>query len=319
MYSSKTRVLHLNDVAGTATTLVSSATAAGRAWSLRRLPVDKRRPVRKGFARLRDGLRYLGESPHDIVHIHYGPNGYYGWLKRSPYVLHLHGSDLRVALQQPVRGRVIRRAAKRAAAVVVSTPDLLEAARKLRDDALYLPNPISARCLAHRGTREPVTNRVVFNARWDESKGAQALIHAARQLLDSGVDVVGVDWGQHKELARSAGVRLLPLMTQEGFVDLLSSAQVVVGQVEVGALGIADLQTLACGRPLVGTVACGPESDAPIANTIPEAVGETVLNLLSDENAARNLADTGRQWVSSERTPAVAIERLEEVYRNILR
>ena len=119
MYSNDTKVLHLGDVASTGTNLVHTARANGRSWALRNLPAAPSLTSLSAWARRgTDALRYLSDGTKpELQHIHYGPNGYYGWLKDAPYVLHLHGTDLRQDLHRPLIGNVERAAVKHAAFV----------------------------------------------------------------------------------------------------------------------------------------------------------------------------------------------------------
>ena len=126
--------------------------ANGYHWLLHPLPPVRRPLASAALRRAADGARWLRtRRGADIVHIHYGPNGYYGWGARAPYVLHLHGSDVRVDLHRPAAGALMRRSLKGAAAVLYSTQDLAEAVEALRPDAQWLPNPLSLEALTGRG------------------------------------------------------------------------------------------------------------------------------------------------------------------------
>ncbi|MGP7959858.1 hypothetical protein ACTVCO_03470 [Sanguibacter sp. A247] len=284
------RALHVNDVAGVASTLVATARARGLGWDLRRIPAGRGAPAPIVAARRARDLAgaVLPLARADVAHLHYGVTGYYEWVTRRPVVLHLHGTDLRVDARSRWLGPVVRSAMRRAQLVLVATPDLLDLARELRDDAIYLPNPVPDVLFAPAGSvPDPAGprrgTRVVFNMRWDDAKGGTALVAAARALVRDGLaghgdlDVVGLDWGAHAAEARAAGVRLVPLQDAAGYRALLAGADLVVGQQRAGALGISDLEALALGRPLVAHV----RGDEPVVQSTEADVVDVVRATLT--------------------------------------
>lgn len=312
-YSSKTRVLHLNNVADTGRNLVSYARSTGRAWALRLIPHGSLASPGQWIARGNDLVDWhMNTIRPDVLDIHYAPNGYYGWGCKEPYVLHVHGSDLRVDLHKPGIGILARQSIERADAVVAATPDLLPRLKEVRKDAVYIPNALPVELL-HRTPVQPVQGRVVFNARWDHSKGGLKMVEAARALVKSGVDVHGVDWGILAPAARDAGVILAPRMSKKDYQLFISMGHVVVGQFLVDALSISDLETLALGRPLVARY---PGSDAPVEICEVEEIAERVLELMPvAENPAAE--QKRRQWVLEHHHPEVTTAMLEALYATI--
>lgn len=327
MYNQRTKVLHLGDVANTGTNLVASARSMGRNWALRGLPAAPSLTSPSAWARRgEDALRFATDGTHpDLVHVHYGPNGYYGSLKRAPYVLHLHGTDLRQDLYRPLLGHAERFAVKHAAQLIVATPDLLDAAKELDPNALYVPNPLPLEMYRRhtdphaQAPAEVRDGSVFFSARWDDSKGGPELVELARELVSAGHEVVGVDWGTYASAARSAGVTLLPRMTPAEFQQRLAQSEVVIGQFAYGCLTISDMEAMATARPLVGWVNVGPEGNPPlVATSVQDALGE-IGKLLNDPTYADQVGSNGREWVLKNRSPQETIARLEDIYAQILR
>lgn len=324
MYSNDTKVLHLGDVASTGTNLVHTARANGRSWALRKLPAAPSLTSLSAWARRgTDALRYLSDGTKpELQHIHYGPNGYYGWLKDAPYVLHLHGTDLRQDLHRPLIGNVERAAVKHAAQLVVATPDLLEAARELDSSAIYVPNPLPPetyrRSMRAQDSPKSSTGQVFFSARWDDSKGGESLVDLAGDLVADGIEVVGVDWGTHAKSAKEAGVKMFPKMTSEDFEGALKSADVVIGQFSFGSLGMSELQCLALGRPLVGWIDPALEVGVPGPGTQIANAREHVEDLLNHPEHAKSGALEWRNWALAERSPQRTLRELEGIYKTIL-
>lgn len=319
-YDSATKVLHLGNVANTGANLVDHARSRGRMWALRNIPAAPSLTSPKAWvARGKDALNYtFRHARPDLVHVHYGPNGYYGTLKRVPFILHLHGTDLREDLHRPLLGDLERHAMKRAAKVIVATPDLLEAAQAVRSDAIFVPNPTPKAALEGPPPPPPVPGRVVFSARWDDTKGGMPIVEAARALTEAGVDVVGVDWGDYSRKAEEAGVRLFPKMTPEDYRQFLASGQVVVGQDGVGSLGISELEAMAAGRPLVTYADPDREENPPVQQCHGDTLAQQVRYLLDNPEEAEALGEAGRNWVHTYRTPDRTLEILENVYGEVL-
>lgn len=320
------RALHVNDVAGVASTLVATARARGLGWDLRRIPAGRGAPAPLVAARrardLAAAVRPLARA--DVAHLHYGVTGYYGWVTRRPVVLHLHGTDLRADARSRWLGPVVRSAVRRAQLVLVATPDLLDLARELREDTVYLPNPVPDALFAPAvGTPDPAGprrgTRVVFNMRWDDAKGGAALVAAARALVHDGragqgLDVVGLDWGEHAAAARAAGVRLVPLQDAAGFRALLAGADLVVGQQRAGALGISDLEALALGRPLVAHV----RGDEPVVRSDETNVVDVVRATLAPGPADAPDAQAARTaWVRERHGADGVLDRLLGLYATL--
>ena len=306
------RVAHVGDVAGVGSALVTQARATGHRWMLYTLPAVRGPLVPAAARRAVDAVRWLRTRPGaDVVHVHYGPNGYYGWGARAPYVLHLHGSDVRVDLHRPAAGALMRRSLKGAAAVLYSTQDLVEAVEALRPDAQWLPNPLSPEALTGRGG-EPAPGRVLFSSRWDDTKGGQALVDAAAALVADGVEVHGVSWGVLAPRAAAAGVRLHPLMERPAFLDLMAGAQVVVGQHSFGVAGMTELQAMALGRPVVMRA-----PGAPVIASTTATLPERVRWALNHPRQAEQTAERARAWCLAAHAPSAVVERLDALYARL--
>lgn len=325
MYAKNSRILHLGNVANTGPNLVRQARALGRDWAFRELPKSPSMlSPRAWLERGQDALRYsMSTVTPELAHVHYGPNGYYGDLKKAPFVLHLHGTDLREDLHRPLLGQLESVALRRASAVIVATPDLLSKASEIRPDARYVPNPVpplSANPEALRQPREQLLppGTVFFNARWDDSKGGTELVELAANVARSGAPTFGINWGTHAEAARRAGVELLPLTSPEEFREIQRQASVVVGQFRFGSLGISDLEALNAAKPLVGFVNTSLEGEVPLANSSLDTAWRAVSGLLEDETAASELGLRGQRWVQEHRSPTASVLALEETYRRVL-
>lgn len=224
------RVLHFNDCAFVAATLVAEARAQGRDW--RHLPPELVRPriqPGRGLDRLRylpyvaRRIRAVGAS--DIVHVHYGTSAQLlrqRGIPRRPYVLSLHGTDIRTQWHDPRFHPQLRRAVDEAAVVLYTNLDTAETALSARADAQHLPQAVSARDLPPWSPRGASgRSRIVFAPRWSADKGVTDQLRLARELRAAlpEVELVGLDWGEGARDARAAGVTLVPTMPHADYLD----------------------------------------------------------------------------------------------------
>jgi glycosyltransferase involved in cell wall biosynthesis len=307
MTTAPIRVLHVNDVAGVASTAVARARADGLPWRLWTLPPVRGSalPVKLRRRSLDLARFHAAGRAADVLHVHYGLFGYYAWSVCRPYVLHLHGTDVRGNLSNHLLRPLVLAAIRRAGAVVYSTPDLAGEVRALRPDATWLPAPLSADveaepALVGRPMRPVDTPRIVFASRWDPVKGLARQLELARTLRRAHprAELIGIEWGGGASAAAEAGVVLRPLMPAADFRALIAGADVVIGQLASGALGVADLEAMALGRPLVArfTHAADYGSDAPLWNTEHLDPVRAVSNILADPDTTAARCADARAW-----------------------
>lgn len=319
MYTSETKVLHVNKIAGVPETIVAHARREGKAFALKEIPAGRGNPLTVAKKRLDDLIDWPRvKSEADIIHLHYATNGYYGWGSK-PFVLHVHGSDIRRDWHTPLLRQVITHSLAKADVVLYATPDLYEHVKQIRPDALWAPNPVPEEFF--EAPLIPVAkNRVVFSSRWDNTKGLDIQLPLAKALSSKGIETVGINWGTHTAEAQAAGVKLLPKMKPDQFARFLGSATVVVGQLEYAALSMTDYQTLALNRPLVCaanvenppalTVTCGQMSGIERDAT---TLAATIMDLLQNP-----VDEDTRSWVLERHHPGVSLAFLEDIYRSII-
>lgn len=320
------RVLHVNDVAGVASAAVAQALREGLPWRLWPLPaVRGSAPVVKVARRACDlaAFRPVGRSA-DVLHVHYGLFGYYAWSVRRPYVLHLHGTDVRGNLRSRALRPLVLTAIRHAGAVAYSTPDLAAAVRSIRPDAVWLPAPLHpdvdgatpgavgadadlrvgaggvAGAGLHTAADPRQAPRIVFASRFDPVKGLDRQVELARDIRARypDADMVGIDWGSGARRIESAGVRLCPLLPPATFRALLAGANVVIGQLASGALGVADLEAMALGRPLIARFAQADAYGAApdIWNTDEVTPMAALQAILADPRGAAARSAAARDW-----------------------
>ena len=349
------RVLHVNDAAFTTTNILREAERRGLPW--RYLPIAVSDPSWRSLSgtvrRASRGLRWEARlarlaASADLLHVHVASVvRHTGWVPR-PYVLHLHGTDIRTHQYLPEHAGQIRRAVEQASAVLYSTPDLAEHVR-WRPDATLLPVPIDVAALPP--WRPDPRATVVFASRWEAVKGLRVQLAVADSLRrrHSEARLLGIDWGSGAAEARAQGVELLPRLGHVEFLSLLATAHVVVGQ-PTGMLAASELEAVGIGVPVVapleprwylpvnvaippvfGGLAIGrthrlPAQDpgraggsAPtIGDTeaLADAISDQVLTALADPRAASARLD-GPRWLVREHGVARAVDQLVALYASL--
>ena len=230
----------------------------------------------------------------DVFHAHYLLQDCYiaSRLGKKPLVGHAHGSDLRKSLNHAVWGRIVRHNLKHCSKILVSTPDILSIAKRFREDAEYLPNPVDAELFYPKPPiQKSETKRVLIasDANWNV-KGTDIAIRALSKIKDD-VDVSiiqhGIDFEKTAALAASLGLRLkvLPKVPHQKLNEYYWNADVVIDRFAIGSLGLISLEAIACGRAvLVYASSEYPENnDFPLKDLKQEdAIANTISDLPSD-------------------------------------
>ena len=263
----------------------------------------------------------LRRGNYDLAQIHYAYLGVLGRIAQVPYILHVHGDDVRSI--GPLRKAITKPALKGAAHVFYATPELGRPTYRYRLDAEFLPNPVDTTLFAPAPLPEDSDD--VYLACWiEENKGATHLLEACRILLAERpeVRVTALARGPYvAEFAQLRNVLLVEPQPRWKLPALIARHKVVVGQVRHGAVGMAEIEAMACGRPLVARFRYGrayPEPP-PIVNAESGAdVAREVLRLLDAPAEREALGEETRRWTERHHARDVVVARVEEVSQAIV-
>lgn len=271
-------------------------------------------------ARFADWLRLawrLRRGDYDAVHIHYAYLGIVGLLARVPYVLHCHGDDVR-DVSRRIWAPVIRLAIQRARHVYYSTPDLAEPLHAIRPDAEFLPNPIDIERF-HPAPLPGDAEDVFVACALAENKGVGNILAACEQLEAErpAARITAVAGGSGTERANGlANVLLLMHQPREKLPALMAPHRIIIGQVHQGAVGMVELEAMACGRPVIAYFTYDAAYDEPPpfvnAHSGPE-IAAAVERLLDDAAERERLSVEGRGWVERNHNAAHIAERIEQL------
>lgn len=320
MMSNKMEVLFMNitminDCAYVGETLVKNFPTSVNATHIKRS---------RGFWDKTFGIAWkILRADADIYHVHYLLQDCYLSLKfgKQPVLGHAHGSDLRTSLQHPIWGRLVRHNLKNCEKIIVSTPDVLDIARRFRIDADYLPNPVDTKLFYPRPLMENNKKKRVLiasDSNWNV-KGTDIAIEALSRIkhnVEVSIIAHGMDFEKTTSLASSLGLPLniLPKIPHEKLGEYYWSADVVIDRFKLGSLGMISLEAIACGRPVVTYVSSGfpeyvdfPLKDIDTEEEVAVAVEEADVDLWKKEY----------NYLTKEHETNMLVERLLKIYQDM--
>lgn len=320
------RIVQVNDIASVASELGTALERRGHEVVLLhpRLYGASLPPLLKlavAPARFVDWVRLaarIRRGRFDAVHIHYAYLGVVGMMARVPYVLHCHGDDVRDLSRRPW-APAIRMAMRNARHVYYSTPDLRAQVVAVRPDAEFLPNPVNLETFHPDALPQAAPDLLVVCA-LAENKGAGKILDACRILAARrpGVRISAISGG-----TLTAGFDALPDVTlhfrqpRDRLPGLMRRHRVLAGQVHLGAIGMAELEGMACGRPLVASFTFDeayPEPPPIIRVKTADELADAVGRLLDDPALAEVVGRASRGWVERHHDARLAAERVEALH-----
>lgn len=284
----------------------------------------------KRVLNLRQVLGDLRPSHYDLVHIHWASYGILGLASQIPYIVECHGSDVRHRLQHPAHRFLLKAIFRRAAGVHCITPDILPIVQSVCPDAHFFPSPVDTdRFSPEDEASEDYQARpwtILLFMRLDPIKGAEIAAEGIARFVEHHPDVRVqlLDWGRLKETFKqkySNYFEFMPHISPTEVQNVIRSADVVVGQCKVGALGLSELQAMSCAKPVIASFSY-PEAyptPPPICQaTNAEKIHAHLENLFQDREMAKDLGQRARTWAISNHGRQQLAVRLEKCYRSIL-
>jgi glycosyltransferase involved in cell wall biosynthesis len=224
----------------------------------------------------------------DLVHAHWLPAGWVAARSGKPYVVQVWGTDVELARRAPALARGVL---QRARLVIAASNELADDARALgARDVRVIPSGVDLPAQVGEEAHPP---EVLYAGRLSPEKGVLELVEAA-----AGLNLVVAGDGPLRTRVPGA----------QGFVPhdelqrLYARASVVACPSRREGFGVACLEAMAHGRPVVATAVGGlrdlvvdGETGLVIPSRDPGALRSALERLLGDPVLRRRLGAAGRK------------------------
>ncbi|MEO8564546.1 MAG: glycosyltransferase [bacterium] len=280
----------------------------------------------------------LRAAPFDLIHAHWWfPAGLVASVLRQrvgmPYLVTMHGSDLRLAGSFPMGKSLYRRVATRAGAMSAVSSWLARGAEAMAPSTpvSVAPMPVVPGLFSAGGTRDP--DRLLFIGKLSEQKGLHRLLRAMTQMSTRAtLTVVGagrIDDARLKAMAVELGledrIEWLPLLTQQELATQYRRAAIHVVPALDEGLGLTAVESLLSETPVVGFASGGlPDIvlDGATGTLVPagdeNALAVALDTLLNDPDARRVMGAAGRDHALRLFGPDAAARRYVALYHDVM-
>jgi glycosyltransferase involved in cell wall biosynthesis len=213
---------------------------------------------------------------------------------------------------------VVKHNLKHSDKILVSTPDILSIAKRFREDAEYLPNPVDTEffypkpAVEHEGKKRVL---IASDSTWSVKSTDLAIraLSRIKNAVDVSIVAYGVDFAKTLALASSLGLNLtvLPKVPHERFNEYYWNTDLVIDRFKMGSLGLVSLEAIACGRPVIAYVSSEyPEyKDFPLKDLNQEEEIAGAIESFSDELWKKEYA-----YLEKNHIPNVVIPKLLNIY-----
>jgi glycosyltransferase involved in cell wall biosynthesis len=224
----------------------------------------------------------------DLVHAHWLPAGWVASRTGRPYVVQVWGTDVELARRVPALARRVLGGAR---LVIAASNELADSARALgARDVRVIPSGVD---LPAEVGEEADPPEVLYAGRLSSEKGVLELMEAA-----DGLDLVVAGDGPLRQRVPGA----LGFVHHDELLQLYARAAVVVCPSLREGFGVACLEAMAHGRPVVATAVGGLRDlvvDGETGLVVPPrdvgALRSALDRLLGDRELRRRLGAAGRR------------------------
>jgi glycosyltransferase involved in cell wall biosynthesis len=243
-----------------------------------------------------------------------------------PYGIHFHGSDIRDWRQSHTLWRsmvklIEYRVLKQAKYVAASTPDLITYVRPLRPDSFFIPNPIDFQVFNRSVSKIWLEKAPVFLSphRMDRTKGHELIWKAISKTRNDFV-LLQPDWGWEPYWSRlkkdaPKNVEFIPLIPRSKIASYYISVYGVIGQMNLGVVGMSELEAAACGTP----VFCYTNDSSPFLpkSKDPSILAKYIDNLIENRAFRQSLIGNELAYVKERYDAKMVSELWKEKWETI--
>ena len=259
----------------------------------------------------------------------------FAYMAQRPFVALATGSDLReLAKAKSIKGRLLRRAYKKARALIFTDPDLIYSAKELKlENTLYCP-PIRDFEKIKTSDNIDLDKRkfnIFFptNQIWNV-KGNDIFIDAFVKIAEKRDNIhlilikKGEDFEKTLELLESANIQgkftVLPKpLNQNDLAGYYQNCDLVVDQFILGSLGSIGLEAMFLGKPVMAyadekVYSKLYEEVPPIVNCKSREEIEASLIELLDNLEVSQTGELAKKWILKYHNPDMVTQKYLEIF-----
>lgn len=284
-------------------------------------------------------IKKMRDKKYDLTHA-YVELPIFAYLSRRPFIAHTQGSDFReMAMGNSFRGRLLRRAYKRAKVVLFFQPDHYPLFTKLKlDNGIFLPPlwDVSFFQPKHVPKNKFEDKFVIFhpaNLEW-RLKGNNVLVKGFAEFVKTNPNSIliivdrGIDSQKTHDLVKSLGIENKSLFIKGPLnsTDLLhyyNLSDVIADQFTLGSLGSVGWESFSCAKPLLAFVNEQQyrmlyRQAPPIANASDPSDITKQLEILKDGKTRSDIGNQGRDWITKYHSPELFVKKIKIIYNSVL-
>jgi glycosyltransferase involved in cell wall biosynthesis len=263
----------------------------------------------------------------DVYHAHYLLQDCYiaSKLGKKPLIGHAHGSDLRDEIKKGKWGWIIKSNMRSCNKILVAQPTILDKALEFNETAEYFPIPFDPKIFFPTPLPTERQEKQVFIASTHDFrvKGTDKFLKALASL-STPVRIKSLMAGKNlleaQQLAQELGltVDFIPKVPHNKMNELYRESDLVLGSFSIGQLDTVAIEAMACGRPVVHSVAKKFFKTCPLEEleSINDAA-EIIQKLLVNRKAREQRIKTQLAYVNSTHAAPLLADRLFGIYTEL--
>lgn len=285
-----------------------------------------------------DVIKKMRQKKYDLIHA-YVEFPIFAYFSRKPFIAHIQGSDFReLAQSNTLRGYLLRRAYRKAKAILFFQPDHLPLFSKLKlnNEIFVAPLWDTSFFKSQNNFKLDKKKFVIFHPANLEFrlKGNDKLIKGFAEfvknnpesnlvIVDRGIDSNKVH-GLVKDLVIEDKVEFVkgPLNASQ-LLKFYNSSEVIADQFVLGALGSIGWESFSCKKPLLAFVNEKQYSDVygespPVANAFDSKEIADSLKKLVDDEFRKEIGIKGYEWLTKHHSSELFTRKIMKIYESIL-
>lgn len=283
---------------------------------------------------------------YDLIQA-YATEPIHAWLfgNGCPYVAYEHGTMRDIPFENSSRGRLLTVAYKRAGKIIITNPDVIAAAQRLRlSQYQFVPHPVDE--TKYRPCPTPLRNQLRHDHQADlilfapsrhnwGLKGNDCLIRAFARYAKSCAQkavLIFTRWGQEvdrseqlvNELGLNSRVVWTAPLNKRKLIHYYNASDIVLDQFTIGTFGTVTPEAMACGKPVILCFNrevhewCYPEMPPVVNARSEDDIFQRLHELGADACHRKQLGTASRAWIIKHHGWELVADRQIAIYRELL-